>query len=77
MINEDNEYKVKLIITNIALLLYMIIILWFFDELFINILLFIGLPIFIIPILYIYMFIKSIRLIKEKERCLISCEVIK
>lgn len=68
--NINNLSRIKLIVGSIVLLLYMFIILWFSDALFPYIYMLLGFPIFIIPILYICMFIRSIRLIKEKNNIL-------
>lgn len=68
--NINNLSRIKLIVGSIVLLLYMFIILWFSDALFPYIYMLLGFPIFIIPITYICMFIRSIRLIKEKNNIL-------
>lgn len=64
--------KIKLIIINIILMIYIFIILWFSDELFIYFWILYFIPLIIIPILYIYMLIKSIRLMKEETKIFLN-----
>lgn len=64
--------KIKLIIINIILMIYIFITLWFSDELFIYFWILYFIPVIIIPILYVYMLIKSIRLVKEKIKIFLN-----
>ena len=62
--------RIKLIIASMVLLSYIFIILLFSDELFPYIWVLLGFPIFIIPIAYIYISIKSIELIRKNNNIL-------
>lgn len=64
--NANNINSIKMIIIDIFLFMYIFIILWFFDELFVYMWLLFFIPLVIIPITYIYMLIKSIKLIKKE-----------
>lgn len=64
--NANNINSIKMIIIDIFLFMYIFIILCFFDELFVYMWVLFFVPLVIIPITYIYMFVKSIILIKQE-----------